>query len=121
MVSISFREPPSTTSDSLQVPLDPSAFTAKLWNPPSPPAEVPEKVTVQRTVPPKPLRLQLVGIIDDGQTLRAAVYDPDTDRLLILASGERVLQHTITSITADAVMLVDGRVSHRLTLRRDGS
>ncbi len=118
MVSINLREPPSTPSDSLQVPLDPSAFSAKLWNPPP---EVSEEVTVQRTVPRKPLRLQLVGIIDDGQALRAAVYDPDTDRLLILASGERVHQHTITSITADAVMLADDRVSHRLTLRRDGS
>lgn len=121
MVSINLREHPSTPSGSLHVPLDPSAFTAKLWNPPPPPPEVPEEVTVQRTVPRKPLRLQLVGIIDDGQTLRAAVYDPDTDRLLILASGDRVHQHTITSITAGAVMLVDGRVSHRLTLRRDDS
>ena len=119
VVEVRLREPPSDPSDSLHVPLDRSAFTAKLWNPPLP--EVSNEATAQRTIPTKPLRLQLVGIIDDGQSLRAAVYDPETDRLLILASGERVQKHTVTSITADAIELANGRSSHRLTLREKES
>ena len=119
VVSIELREPPSELPDSPRARFDKSAFTAKLWNPRSP--EVSNEVVAQRTVPSKLLRLQLVGIIDDGQSLRAAVYDPETDRLLILASGERVHHHTVTSITADAIELANGRSSHRLTLREEGS
>ena len=100
--------------------IDQSAFVVRLWNPPPPPEARNALVAGRTAPPPKPLRLQLIGIIDDGRQLRAALYDPETDRLLIVATGDRVKRHTIT-ITADAVELADGRVTHRLTLRKDRS
>ena len=118
---IDLHAPPTTPIDDEDHRFDQSAFAVRLWNPPPPPPEARNALVAGQTAPPpKPLRLQLIGIIDDGRQLRAALYDPETDRLLIVATGDRVKQHTIT-ITADAVELADGRVTHRLTLRKDRS
>ncbi|MEE9128649.1 MAG: hypothetical protein V3T84_01420 [Phycisphaerales bacterium] len=115
---IDLHPPPTTPIDDQDHRFDQGAFVVRLWNPPP---EARNALVAGRTAPPpKPLRLQLIGIIDDGRQLRAALYDPETDRLLILGDGDHVRQHTIT-ITADAVELADGRVTHRLTLRKDRS
>ncbi len=98
--------------------IDQSAFVARLWNPSREARD--RRLAVQTAPPPKPLRLQLIGITDDGRRLCAALYDPDTDRLLIVTSGDHVKRYTVT-ITPDAVELADGQVTHRLALRKDGS
>ena len=101
--------------------IDHGAFIARLWNPPSPPPEArpeaPDRLLTEQSAPP---RLQLIGITDDGRKLRAALYDPDADRLFIVASGDHVNKHTVT-VTPDAVELVNRQVTHRLTLRKDRS
>ena len=118
---IDLHAPPTTPIDDEDHLFDQSAFVVRLWNPPPPPPEARNALVAGRTAPPpKPLRLQLIGIIDDGRQLRAALYDAEADRLLIVVTGDRVKQHTIT-ITADAVELADGRITHRLTLRKDRS
>ncbi len=115
---IDLHAPSTTPIDDEDHRFDQGAFVVRLWNPPP---EARNALVAERTPPPpKPPRLQLIGIIDDGRQLRAALYDPETDRLLIVTTGDRVQQHTIT-ITADAVELADGRVTHRLTLRKDRS
>ena len=119
-LSIDLYAPPTTPIEDEDHLFDQSAFAVRLWNPPPPPEARNALVAGQTAPPPKPLRLQLIGIIDDGRQLRAALYDPEADRLLIVGDGDRVKQHTIT-ITADAVELADGRVTHRLTLRKDRS
>lgn len=116
---IDLHAPPTTPIDDEDHLFDQGAFVVRLWNPPPPEAR--DALVAGRTAPPpKPLRLQLIGIIDDGRQLRAALYDPEADRLRIVGDGDKVKQHTIT-ITADAVELADGRVTHRLTLRKDRS
>ena len=98
--------------------IDQGAFIAHLWNPP--PDARDRRLAVQTAPPPKPLRLQLIGITDDGRQLRAALYDPETDRLLIVGTGDHVKKHLVT-IMPDAVELADGQVTHRLALRKDRS
>lgn len=113
---------PATTPriEDEQERIDQSAFIARLWNPPPPPEARDRRLAEQTAPPPKPLRLQLIGITDDGRQLRAALYDPDADRLLIVVSGDHVKTLTVT-IMPDAVELADGQVTHRLTLRKDRS
>ena len=80
--------------------LDLAAFDAPIWvaPPPDPPA----------AAPPEPLRLQLLAVFRDGEELRAALYDPDSDRLCIVASGDTVGGRVIERVLADAVALRDG-------------
>ena len=98
--------------------LDQSAFIANLWNPPP----VKQSKTKQAMKEPRraqPLKLQLIGITNDGNTLKAAIYDPDSDQLLIVASGQSILGCTISKITKDTVVIADGRFTHYLQLVAD--
>jgi len=101
-------------------PIEPQAFTARLWNPR--PAEQASQVAQQEIAARSAtMRLQLIGIINEAGQLKAALYDPQTDRVLIVTSGDRVGQHTITQISASTVELSDGRFTSRLKLREDRS
>lgn len=96
------------------LPLDRAAFAAKLWNPvpkPVTPSVVPEP----RQAAAAPPRLQLIGIVnesaaDGSSVLRAALYDPDTDRLHIVESGKSIGRVRVASVAVDSVRLdIDGR------------
>jgi hypothetical protein len=111
---------PSDGGDGTAQPLDRAAFAAAIWNPPAAP-ELPA-VTVERTVPAPPPRLQLIGIVQDtgdngAVLLRAALYDPDTDKLHLVASGERVGAVTVASIERGVVSLESAGRTSRLALR----
>ena len=112
--------------------LNADAFAAPLWTP-TPPAPAP--VVVQKPVTP-PLKLQLIGITRDtppqggSPVLRAALYDPDSDKLLIVAAGEKIKligtatspsspTYTVASLTADAIELTDGETTRTLSLKDD--
>jgi hypothetical protein len=117
-----------TAASTVEEEIDPQVFTVKLWNPspPPPPATPAPETLAAKPELAKPLRLQLIGIItegsgSDGGTHRAAVYDPDTDRLLIVASGDRIAEHTITEVTSNTVELSDGRNTRTLSLKEDHS
>ncbi len=107
--------------DSALPPLNQQAFLAPIWNP------IPEPTPVEAAPPParpEPIRFTLVGIVrdvgDDGeQVLRAALYDPTTDKMHVVASGERVGSFEV-QVEATAVVLTDGSRTHRLQLRDDG-
>jgi hypothetical protein len=107
-----------------------NAFNSvRLWNPVPRPA-VPVAAEAKTEPAPKPLRLQLIGIIHDSHSspadsqqvgkLHAALYDPDEDVLLIVTSGEKIKQHTITNITAAMVEISDGRTTQQLRLKEAG-
>lgn len=103
-------------------PLDRAAFAAAVWNPP-PATERPAERAPADTAPP-PLRLQLIGIArdpapDGEDVLRAALYDPDTDRLHIVAEGERVGAVTVTAVEPGMVRLETGGRQTELRLRSD--
>lgn len=100
--------------------IDLVAFAARLWNP------VASQQTDQQREPKiakrqESIPFQLIGIINDGGPLKAALYDPDTDRLLIVTSGDRIKQHTVTAISAEMIEMSDGRSTTRLTLIEDRS
>ena len=91
----------------------------KLWTPPPPPVETHKPAA---PAPRLPLKLQLVGITrESGEgTLRAALYDPETDKLLIVTSGERAGVFTVASLTKDEIGLMDEQGVRILSLRDDG-
>ena len=100
--------------------IDLVAFAARLWNPVAP-QETDQKRQTKSAQRQELIRLQLIGIINDGGQLKAALYDPDTDRLLIVQNGDRIRDHTVTTISAEDVELSDGRSITRLTLIEDRS
>jgi len=99
--------------------LDGRAFAARIWDAPSAPA-APKAVAAR--APKRPaFKLELIAIMNDGDERQAALYDPETDRLYIVANGDTVNQHTVTAINADAIELSDGTSTNRLTLKESKS
>lgn len=104
-------------------PLDRTAFAAAIWNPPATPER--PAATAEKATPVPPPRLQLIGIVHDTDEngavlLRAALYDPDTDKLHLVASGERVGAVTVASIESGVVSLESAGRTTRLALREEG-
>ncbi|MBX3378328.1 MAG: hypothetical protein KF678_15135 [Phycisphaeraceae bacterium] len=100
--------------------LDLAAFRAPIWvaepPPPAPPAPVPAPP------PPPPLKIQLLAIIREAETggYKAAVYDPDTDKVLIVAAGERLGPRTVEQIDQTSLTLSDNHGKRVLALK-DGA
>ncbi len=99
-----------------EAPLDADVFTVKLWNPPQT-AINESQLTSQSTNRREPLRLELIGIIQEHGVRKAALYDPDTDRLRIVAGGEKLNEYTIGTVTRSAVTLDDGLSKQTIELR----
>lgn len=98
--------------------IDLAAFDAPLWRmveaPPPPP---PRPVVQAPPPPPPPLKLQLLGISIQGDQRRAVLYDPDQDRVFIVASGDSVAGRDVESITEDTVHLRDRSGVRMLALK----
>jgi hypothetical protein len=93
---------------------------ARLWNP-LPPPPAPEAAQEREIRIARP-NLQLIGIIEDpenGGTRYAALYNPEDNRLLIVAEGERIEPYIVASIDSETVVLRDGRHEARLWLKRE--
>jgi hypothetical protein len=98
--------------------IDLDAFRAPLWV--APPAPPPAPPAAKPPPAPPPLRLELLAIVRDENQIRALVYDPDSDRIMVVAEGDRVTDRTIERIGEAGV---DIRTTHGLTtlaLRREG-
>jgi len=101
--------------------LDAEAFQVALWTPPPLKNAV---VAVPPPPPPPPFKLQLLGIAGDGTAdspLRACLYDPETDRVLLVAQGDTVKPFLIRRLTRENIEFVDGTRVERLTLREPSS
>jgi len=100
--------------------LDLSAFRAPIWVaeplPPTPSAPAPAPL------PPPPLKIQLLAIIREAEpdSYKAAVYDPDTDRVLIVAAGERLGLRTIEQVDKTSLTLSD-QSGKRVLALKDGA
>ncbi|MFN0131458.1 MAG: hypothetical protein ACKVW3_02835 [Phycisphaerales bacterium] len=122
-----FEAPPRIAS------FDVDAFRAPIWvADPPPPIPLP---AAPLAPPPPPLRLQLLAIIREPGpeastiantteasaaapwTYRATLYDPDTDRLYVVAAGDVVGTRTVERVGADEVRLSDAAGPRTLSLR----
>jgi hypothetical protein len=114
------RPLPETTA---RVALNRAAFQSPIWVAPTPPPPPPSPEAAPP--PPPPLKLQLLAIIaedDVGQPhYRAMVYDPDTDRVLVVSAGEKLGTRTVDSIDQLAVRIKDERGTRVLTLKSQGT
>lgn len=94
--------------------IDPSVFAVTLWSPRPPAPTTPPAVRADPSpAPAPPLKLQLIGIVaepaiseSEPPQFRAALYDPETDRLYLVAPGEHVGIHRIGEITAHSVTVI---------------
>lgn len=106
---------PASAAPARLAALDLDAFRAPIWvaEPPPPPPPAPPPPAAL----PPPLRLQLLAIVRDAGTLRATLYDPDTDRLHVVAAGDTVGTRAVERVEPDAVHLRDEAGPRTLSLR----
>jgi len=111
-------------------PIDPKVFEAQLWKVPETIEQVAEAPPPPAPPPPAPMKLQLVGIVHEtdqtpGKTLdrilKAALFDPETNKVYTVATGATVQRFRVKSVNADAIELVDaqstGAPVHALRMR----
>ncbi len=106
----------SAASDRSVVPaaLDVAAFNAPLWVAPAPPP-----LAVAEVTPPPlpPLKWQLLAIVREDTGYKALVYDPDTDRLLVLKEGDDSGPQRVERVTATTLDVRGGAGVRTLALR----
>ncbi len=117
-LAFDLHQPEKPELNTAEQSFDQSVFNASLWNPPQV-KQTSTALSKKESPRPKSLRLQLIGISTDGDTLKAAIYDPDSDQLLIVASGQSILGHTVSEITKFTVAITDGSYTHHLQLLGD--
>jgi hypothetical protein len=100
--------------------LDLAAFRTPIWvAEPTPP---PPAAPAQPPPPPPPLKIQLLAIIREGDTAyRAAVYDPDTDQILVVAAGEKLGLRTVEQVDKSSLTLRDETGKRTLALKEGGT
>jgi hypothetical protein len=64
-----------------------------------------------------PLKLQLLAILKDNGVFKAAVYDPDTDKILVVAAGEKIGSRTVDRVVASGATIRDALGARTLALR----
>lgn len=109
---------------SSEQPIDMKAFDAQLWRVPPKPIGVAAESPPPPPAPPPPLRLQLVGILANATNpaanleiekaqaseMRAALFDPDSNKVYTVAVGGSVLRYRVKSISPALVELVDAQL-----------
>lgn len=96
-----------------------SAFDVPLWTITPPPEPTPPPPAPP---PPPPLKLQLLGISSDPAapgSFRAALFDPEANRVLVAARGDTVAGRTVAAIDAGAVRFVAGSTVQTLSLSEE--
>ncbi len=95
--------------------LDLKAFRAPIWV--AEPAPPPPPALTQPPPTPPPLKLQLLAILNEKGVYKAAVYDPDGDRIIVVAAGEKIGTRTADSITRTSLVLKDETGLRTLALK----
>lgn len=100
--------------------LDLAAFNAPLWVAPAAPSPPPPAVA--EAPPPPPLKWQLLAIVREDMGYRALVYDPDSDRLLVLREGDETGPRRVERVTATTLdVRNEGGVSVRSLALREAA
>lgn len=100
------------------VPFNAAAFHTPIW---ITPAKV--EVTADASPPPPPappVRFQLLAVIRGERDCKAVLYDPDSDRLIVLGQNQSSRGLTATRLTPTSVDLSDGTGMQTLALRSTG-
>jgi hypothetical protein len=103
-------------------PIDAGIFAVNLWNLP-PALSATSAESTLPSPPAKPLNVQLIGIITEDGVAKAALYDADNDRLLIVDDGQTIGDRTLRIVEADSlggsagVEINDGLTKQVLLLR----
>jgi hypothetical protein len=95
-------------------PIELAAFRAPLWV--APPAPPPPARPEPAPPPPPPLKFQLLAIVREAEMLKAVLYDPDTDRLLVVAEGEPLGARRVERVHPTTVDIRDDRGIRTLSL-----
>lgn len=98
--------------------VDVAAFRVPIWV--AEPAPPPPPAPVTPPPPPAPLKLQLLAIVNENGVYRAAVYDPDADKLLVVAAGEKIGSRRVEKVDKSAVTLADDTGKRVLALKQEG-
>jgi hypothetical protein len=100
------------------VALDVAAFDVPVWlTPPPPPLPPPAVEVAAKPSALPPLKLELLGIIREGNTYRAVVYDPDTDKVAVVGSGDTLAGRKVDRVSVDALAIRDTSGIRTLTLK----
>lgn len=104
--------------------LDPAAFRVPLWvaepAPPAPPVVAAPAKPPAAAPPPSPIKLQLLAIIREVDVYKAAVYDPDADRILVVGVGEKIGPRNVDKVDKTTLTLRDS-AGKRILALKDGS
>jgi hypothetical protein len=113
---IEFADTPKRTVAALDL----AAFRAPIWVAEPPPPPPPAPPAPAPVLPP--LKIQLLAIIRDLDSgmHKAAVYDPDTDRVLVVAAGERLGIRTVEQVDRSSLTLRDVAGTRTLALKDGG-
>lgn len=95
------------------------AFALRMAPPPPPPkpAVAPAPAVEPIAPPPPPSRLQLLGIVRDGDSRKAAIYDPVSDAVVVVGEGQQIAGQTVRAVSDRGVELSDGRGVRTLSLK----
>lgn len=92
--------------------LNGAAFRVPLWV--ADPAPTPDPAP---PTPLPPLKLQLLAILRDGGVYKAVVYDPDSDRIQVLATGDSLGSRKVHSVNRADFTVVDESGQRTLSLK----
>ncbi|MFO0836556.1 MAG: hypothetical protein U0638_16690 [Phycisphaerales bacterium] len=100
--------------------LDLAAFDRAMWLAPAAPEPV--KAAAEKPAPPPPpLTLQLLGLVSEGGTTKAVLYDSTADRVRVVAVGDSIGARTVERIDGQGVAIRDGAGVRTLALKGGGS
>ena len=100
--------------------LDLAAFDRAMWLLPAAPEPV--KVATEKPAPPPPpMTLQLLGLVNEGGTTKAILYDSSADRVRVVAVGDSIGDRKIERIDTEGVAIRDGAGVRTLALKGGGS
>jgi len=115
--SLSVPQQTETPEGPADLPID--AFDIALWKPPAV-DQASAEANRARAAPPAPrVTLQLVGVVREGDSLAAALYDPGAGKLVSAREGEIVAGLEVTSIDLTGVKLTAGGRAVHLPLNQD--
>lgn len=118
--------PPQTDASQSEVAIaarpefDVAAFNVPLWVAPPPVKVAQASPPAPPPPPPPPLKWQLLAIVKEESTYKAVVYDPDTDKVLVLGEGDESGACRIAKVTPTSVDVRDAAGVRTLALRETG-